>query len=56
MRMLKLSEIQNIYGIKIETVRRWIKQGKLKAVKPVGTWLVPEKEIRKLLKLDDFEE
>jgi len=42
------AEIADILNVKPRTVRDWIHQGKLKAVK-VGVWRIPKEELEKLL-------
>lgn len=39
-----------LLGIKVRTVRQWIRDGKLKAVKydVSNRWFIPESEIRRL--------
>ena len=40
----------DLLGIKVRTVREWIRKGKLKAVKydVSNRWFIPEEEIRRL--------
>lgn len=45
-----LQEVAAILGLKVRTMRQWVHDGKLKAVKPEGgkQWLVMESEIRRV--------
>lgn len=49
-RYYSLKQTAPLLGIKIRTVREWVKKGQLKAVKMQGSrlWVVPESEILKL--------
>ena len=46
-----LNEVAELLGIKVRTVRQWIKDGKINANKIAGTrrWVVRESEIKRLL-------
>lgn len=46
-----ITQVSQILGVKVRTVRDWIKQGKLKAHKyPVSNrWFIPESEIKRLM-------
>lgn len=48
--MKSVNETAIIFGVKPLTIRRWIKDGKLKAVKVVGSVRIDEMEIEKLKK------
>ena len=43
-------EACEILGIANRTLRRWIKEGKIRAVNLAGRWRIPESEIKRLLK------
>lgn len=45
-----LTEVSSMLGIKVRTVRQWIKQGKIKANKIPKTnrWVVLESEVKRL--------
>ena len=45
-----LLEVANLLGLKVRTIRQWVHDGKLNAVKPKGAkqWIVFESEIRRL--------
>ena len=42
-------EVCEILGIANRTLRRWIKEGKIKAINIGGKWRIPESEIKRLL-------
>jgi putative resolvase len=42
-------EACGILGITNRTIRRWIKEGRIRAVNIGGRWRIPESEIRRLL-------
>lgn len=45
-----LLQSAELLGIKVRTVREWVRTGKLKAMKYSGSrmWFVPESEIRRV--------
>ena len=45
-----LREVAECMGLKVRTIRQWVHDGKIKAVKPEGgkQWIVSESEIRRL--------
>ena len=45
-----VKEAAEIFGVKPLTIRRWIADGKLKAVKIVGSVRITEEEIERLKK------
>lgn len=50
---LTVDEFAAATKMKSETIRTWIRQGKLKAVKPGGkTWLIPRSELERLEEKD----
>lgn len=50
-----LRETASILGVKVRTVREWVKLGKIAALKGGNGWYweIPESEIEKRLKEDD---
>lgn len=48
--MYNINQTSNLLGIKIRTVREWIRKGKLKAIKyeESNRWYIPESEIRRV--------
>jgi len=49
-RMLRSGEVAEILGVDRHTVVKWIKEGKIKAVKlPSGRYRIPESEVKKIL-------
>jgi len=51
MRTLPIKEAAKLAGVSDDTVRRWVRLGVLKAVRPVprGLILIPEAELQKVL-------
>jgi len=49
-RYYRTGEVAKLLKISFITVKRWIYQGKIKAIKnPAGRWLIPESEVNRLL-------
>jgi excisionase family DNA binding protein len=51
--MLKVEEVAARLRANPETVRRWLRAGTLKGVRPGGTrlgWRIPEGEVRRVLR------
>ena len=42
-------EVCEILGIANRTIRRWIKEGRIRAVNINGRWRIPESEIKRIL-------
>ncbi len=42
-------EVCEILGIANRTLRRWIKEGKVRAVNVGGRWRIPESEVKRIL-------
>jgi excisionase family DNA binding protein len=42
-------EIANMFNLQAQTVRLWIRQGKLKAVKLGGLWRISEEELQRFV-------
>jgi predicted site-specific integrase-resolvase len=52
MHIFKTGEVAKIFGVRIETVQRWITERRIDAVKqPNGRWGVPGVEVDRFLKL-----
>jgi putative resolvase len=49
-RQYKLVEVQKILGVSRATLKRWIYDGKMKAVKIGAHWRVSESEVRRFTK------
>lgn len=49
-KMYNIRQASNLLGIKVRTVREWIRNGKLKAGKydVSNRWFIPESEIERL--------
>lgn len=45
-----LKEVAAALGLKVRTIRQWVHDGKISAVKPEGAkqWVVSESEVRRL--------
>lgn len=45
-----LNEVAELLGLKVRTVRQWVKDGKVKATKIADSrrWIVTESEIRRM--------
>ena len=55
-RLLTVEEIAQRLGANVETVRRWLRQGRLRGVRPGGTklgWRVSERELARFLSGED---
>lgn len=48
--MYRIAEVAKILGFRERTVRQWIVDGKIKAVKIMSEWRIPEEEIERLKK------
>jgi len=49
-RLLRSGEVAEVLGVDRHTVVKWIKEGKIRAVKlPSGRYRIPESEVRKIL-------
>lgn len=49
-----LKEVAGMFGLQVRTIRQWIHEGKIKAVKPKGAkqWVVFESELRRVQDAD----
>lgn len=49
-RMYNINQASTLLGLKIRTVREWIKDGKINAIKYKNSnrWFIPESEIKKI--------
>ena len=45
-----LDEVADYFKVNERTVRRWIKSGKLEAMKWGGRWLIAESDIKEFIK------
>ncbi|RLG78434.1 MAG: hypothetical protein DRO10_02900 [Thermoprotei archaeon] len=49
-RMLRSGEVAEILGVDRHTVVKWVKEGKIKAIRlPSGRYRIPESEVKKIL-------
>ena len=49
-RLLRSGEVAELLGVDRHTVVKWIKEGKIRAIKlPSGRYRIPESEVRKIL-------
>ena len=51
-RPFTVGEAADFLKVNINTITRWIKEGKFKAVKIGRAWRIPRSEIDKILKVD----
>lgn len=51
--LLRPDEVAVYFSVTVRTVRRWIGEGKLKAVKVFGVTRIPRKEVVKAQKVKD---
>jgi excisionase family DNA binding protein len=49
-------EIGEQFNVKPATVRKWIREGKLKAVKLGRLWRIPEEELQRFIKAGQGEQ
>jgi len=48
--LLRSGEVAELLGVDRHTVVKWIKEGKIRAIKlPSGRYRIPESEVRKIL-------
>ena len=49
-RLLRSGEVAELLGVDRHTVVKWIKEGKIRAIKlPSGRYRIPESEVKKIL-------
>jgi excisionase family DNA binding protein len=51
-RLLTVTDVAKALAVDEETIRRWVRAGKVKAIQPGGqrgTYRIPESELRRLL-------
>ena len=48
--MYKIKEVAKILGFTDRAVRKWVVEGKIKAVKIMSEWRIPEEEVERLKK------
>jgi excisionase family DNA binding protein len=54
-RLLTVPEVANELRVTEETVRRWLRQRRLRGIRPGGTklgWRVPESELRRFMAIE----
>jgi len=52
-RLMKVKQVAERFGVRLETVRRWLKEGRLRGTMPGGTkvgYRIPESEVERLLR------
>jgi excisionase family DNA binding protein len=50
--MLRVEEVAEAIGTTADTIRRWLREGKLRGVRPGGTklgWRIPASEVDRIL-------
>lgn len=47
--LMTTKEVANLFGVKVQTVRRWVKMGLLEALKPGGHLRFQRHEVRALM-------
>ncbi|MEM4863471.1 MAG: helix-turn-helix domain-containing protein, partial [Candidatus Nezhaarchaeales archaeon] len=48
-RLYRTSEVAELLNISVSTVKKWIKQGRLHALRVGKLWMIPESEVRRIL-------
>ncbi|MCR8455734.1 MAG: helix-turn-helix domain-containing protein [Candidatus Korarchaeota archaeon] len=48
-KLYRTSEVAELLNISVSTVKKLVKQGKLRAVRVGKLWIVPESEVRRIL-------
>ena len=49
-RMMRSGEVAEILGVSRHTVVKWIKEGRIRAIRlPSGRYRIPESEVKKIL-------
>ncbi|MEM3989146.1 MAG: IS607 family transposase [Desulfurococcaceae archaeon] len=48
-KLYRTSEVAEVLNISVSTVKKWIKQGRLRALRVGKLWMIPESEIRRIL-------
>ena len=56
MKYYKISEVAEKLGLSKLTIWYWIRKGKIKAVRPNKVYLIPESELKRVFKIDEFED
>ena len=52
-KMYQVDEVAQILGITPFTVRKWLREGKIKGKKIGRPWMIPKAEVQRLLSLED---
>lgn len=47
--LLTTQQCADLFGVSQETIRSWLKDGRLNGIKPTGTWRVRESEIKRFI-------
>ena len=50
--MYRIKEVAKILGFTERAVREWVRTGKIKAVKIMSEWRIPEEEVERLKRGD----
>ncbi|MEM1898112.1 MAG: IS607 family transposase, partial [Sulfolobales archaeon] len=48
-KLYRTSEVAELLNISVSTVKKWIKQGRLHALRVGKLWMIPESEVRRIL-------
>ncbi|MEM1651062.1 MAG: helix-turn-helix domain-containing protein [Sulfolobales archaeon] len=48
-KLYRTSEVAELLSISVSTVKKWIKQGRLHALRVGKLWMIPESEVRRIL-------
>ncbi|MEM4959850.1 MAG: IS607 family transposase [Nanopusillaceae archaeon] len=48
-KLYRTSEVAELLNISVSTVKKWIKQGRLRALRVGKLWMIPESEVRRIL-------
>jgi putative resolvase len=54
-RLLTSSEVARVAGVSLETVQRWVRSGRLRAIRvgPHGRYRIRESDVSRLFAIDD---
>jgi excisionase family DNA binding protein len=47
--MVRPDEVAKILGVPSSTIRRWLREGKIRGVQISRTWLIPKEEVNRIL-------
>ncbi|NPA70894.1 MAG: recombinase family protein [Crenarchaeota archaeon] len=48
-RLYRTKEVAELLNISVSGVKKWIKEGKIRAIRVGRFWMIPESEIRRIL-------